>query len=228
METKKAFITKSPFCLYLSADFGYCLKVMSNKNNGSNRVYTRTGDKGTTSLVAGARVLKNNIRIEAYGTVDELNAVLGIARRELQELKPGHRVQALKDVAQIDQDIERIQNELFVVGSRLACEEIKTLSTLPPLPLDSVPYLETRMDEMSAQLKPLKEFILPGGGKTAGFFHLARTICRRAERNLVNLDTHSPIEPLLIEYLNRLSDYLFVLARFCNFIEGISEPTWKK
>ncbi len=181
------------------------------------KIYTKTGDKGQTSLVGGQRVSKSDARLEAYGTVDELNAVLGLLIAQLENHAPTF------DTAL--QTLKQTQNFLFHVGSHLACADEKVKSGLPRLQSSWVEAYEKEMDSMTAELPALKEFILPGGRVEASWSHLGRTVARRAERACVALqDT----EPLVIQILNRLSDYLFVLARYCNFKLGLSDATWKK
>jgi len=179
------------------------------------KIYTKTGDKGTTGLVGGKRVSKNSPRLEAYGTVDELNCLIGLTRSIFHE-------DALLD--NVDSQLEKIQNELFDLGSRLACDEEKTLAMLPEISENQVRFLEKSIDEMTALLKPLKNFILPGGDRRASVLHLARTVCRRAERQTLKME--KPPEEILVVYLNRLSDYLFVAARYVNHIAGKEESIW--
>lgn len=181
------------------------------------KIYTKTGDKGQTSLVGGQRVSKADARLEAYGSVDELNAVLGLLIAEL-EAHP-------KEFAKALQTLKQTQNFLFHVGSHLACVDEKIKAGLPKLQDEWVVAYEKEMDDMTAELSPLKEFILPGGSFAASWSHLGRTVARRAERCCVALED---TEGLVIQILNRLSDYLFVLARFCNLKLGSADVTWKK
>ncbi len=186
----------------------------------STKIYTRSGDTGMTSLVGGTRVSKTNFRIECYGTIDELNSIIGIVRSELQ---------AHFELKALDQQLEQTQNRLFNLGSLLACENIKMLPQLPQITESDVQNLENWIDQFQGQLEELKEFILPGGHITAAFLHQARTVCRRAERLMIHLYDDRAIEDLLyIKYVNRLSDYLFVAARFCNKTLKISDSKWKK
>jgi cob(I)alamin adenosyltransferase len=176
------------------------------------KIYTKTGDQGDTGLFGGPRVRKDAPRIEAYGTVDELNAVLGVVR--LASLP-----------TDIDALLERIQNELFDLGAELATPDPAKLG-LYQLGNDQITVLEQAIDRYEAQLQPLKQFILPGGQAGAAYLHLARTVCRRAERRLITLMATEKIgEPLLI-YLNRLSDLLFVLARAVNRAAGEPDVPW--
>lgn len=181
------------------------------------KIYTKTGDKGQTSLVGGQRVSKADARLEAYGTVDELNAVLGLLIVHLEKHAPTFSA-ALSTLKQT-------QNSLFHVGSHLACVDAKIKSTLPHLEDSWVTLYEREMDSMTKELPELKEFILPGGTAEASFAHLGRTVARRAERCCVALENP---DFLVMQILNRLSDYLFVLARYCNFKLGTPDVTWKK
>jgi cob(I)alamin adenosyltransferase len=180
------------------------------------KIYTKTGDRGDTGLFGGPRVSKDSLRIEAFGTVDELNSVLGVARTEPLP-------------SEIDSLVERIQNELFSLGAELATPNPAAHGTSlvgPP----QVATLEHAIDHFEATLAPLQQFILPGGSKGAAQLHLARTVCRRAERRLVTLarDSAEPIGADLIVYLNRLSDLLFVLARAVNAAAGQPDIPWRK
>ncbi len=187
------------------------------------KIYTKAGDEGETSLVGGHRVSKSDERLEAYGTIDELNSILGLLTTDIATLAPTPQLKAAAVL------LEQIQNALFTVGSRLACDESKIRDKLPVLQEQTVRDLEKAIDEYQAQLPALSEFILPGGTRVAGLAHLARTVCRRAERATVRLQSSSlPPEPLLVRYVNRLSDYLFVLARALNFWMGGTETKWKK
>lgn len=181
------------------------------------KIYTKTGDKGETSLFGGKRVWKDDLRIQAYGTTDELNAVLGIAVAELSDTE-------LKDV------ISGIQNDLFTVGSDLASplkKENKNF-VIPRIDSQFVTRLELLIDKFDSQLPALKNFILPGGSKVSAILHHARTVCRRAEREVVALSKIEGINDQIEVYLNRLSDLLFVLARFENFSSKHPDIEWKK
>jgi len=185
------------------------------------KIYTKTGDEGSTSLVGGKRISKSHLRLEAYGTVDELNSAIGCARAS-SELTG-------KKAEFIDTLLENFQNELFNAGSRLACVDDRMLEKLPKIPMESIERMEKSIDQMTDELPPLKNFILPGGSEKAAHLHLARTVCRRAERLVVKLiDEGESVDPLSIKYLNRLSDCLFVLARYANHIAGVKDVVWKK
>jgi cob(I)alamin adenosyltransferase len=197
-----------------------CFRLQSARE--TMPIYTKTGDQGKTSLFSGERIAKSDLRLACYGAVDELNSVLGLIRSHLPE-----------EAQQTGEDLMQIQSHLFAVGSWLATSEgsspVSERRTVPPANVD---FLEKSIDRMTSALPPLKQFILPGGHPSAGWSHLARTVCRRAERHCVALlekmesdDIPEPHKLLLI-YLNRLSDYLFVLARYCNHRIGIKDTTW--
>lgn len=164
------------------------------------RIYTKTGDQGETSLVYGTRVRKDALRIESYGTVDELNSYIGLVRD--QEVNVS-RKEILKE----------IQDRLFTIGATIATEPDKDRKKIPDLFESDVAFLEQEMDKMDTELPELRYFVLPGGHQSVSFCHLARTVCRRAERLCVSLAQDEPVDGLVIKYLNRLSDYLFVLSR---------------
>lgn len=185
------------------------------------KIYTKTGDKGRTRLVGGSEVSKTDPRLEAYGTVDELNASLGLVLTEL--LKHPH--QAFKSS---QESLLRVQNELFNIGSHLACETKDLHEKLPSVHQGQIEALENWIDTLEAELPPLRQFILPGGSELSARLHLARTICRRAERACVFVEsTAIQIETSKI-YLNRLSDLLFVFSRYCNLKLGHNDVTWNK
>ncbi len=163
------------------------------------KIYTKTGDQGETGLFGGKRLSKDHIRIESYGTVDELNAHIGM----LRDLAPQYEQRLL---------LREIQDRLFTIGSNLASDPDKNMTT-PDVKESDIKVLEDAMDKMDEQLPPLKNFILPGGHPTVSACHIARTVCRRAERSVVSLQHHSQVDAIIIRYLNRLSDYLFVLGR---------------
>ena len=183
------------------------------------KIYTKTGDKGETSLADGARVSKRHIRVEAYGSIDETNSFVGLV------------VSAISIKSQwepIKKELIHIQNLLFNISSHLACGDDKKRQQLPAILPSDVEFLEKRIDFYTEHLKPLDQFILPGGSSTASYLHVARTVCRRAERVVINLHEQYPQEIVLLEMLNRLSDYFFVLARYANLLEGEQERMWKK
>ena len=186
------------------------------------RIYTKTGDKGETGLAGGVRVGKDSDRIEAYGTVDELNSVLGIVRSFFKEIKDTELFR------QIDPRFYKIQNILFVVGADLATAPGKTYPNRVVVQEKQVTELENWIDEWQKDLKPLPEFILPGGGRIAALLHLARTVCRRAERITIRLSRKEEVRPEVIRYLNRLSDTLFVLARWLAQKLGEDETMWDR
>jgi cob(I)alamin adenosyltransferase len=191
------------------------------------RVYTRTGDRGETSLVGGRRVPKDSPRIVAYGTVDELNAVVGLARVFNEERlatagQDGTRLRWLDDV------LRKVQNQLFDLGSELATPPDAVYEGMFRLGEGEVTELEHIMDECQKELEPLKSFILPGGGRVHGFLHQARTVCRRAERELLALSRAEPVSEWTLRYLNRLSDLFFVLGRWVGKHAGEKEYLWER
>jgi cob(I)alamin adenosyltransferase len=182
-----------------------------------NQVYTRTGDDGTTALIGGARVAKDSARIESYGTVDELNAAVGLARTALRRSK----------ATRLEPILRRVQNELFNLGAELATADEARRARLPAIAEHHVARLEQEIDELNEGLPELRSFVLPGGGEVSAFLHLARTICRRAERVVVALAREESVGPLSSVYLNRLSDALFVFGRFAAHADGEEEPLWE-
>lgn len=179
------------------------------------KVYTRTGDDGTTGLGTGRRVPKTSPRIAAYGTVDELNSQIGVA------------LSTSGIQADLVEPLQRVQNELFHAGSDLCVPEAdRAQLPVPRVEQRHIDALERLMDELSDALEPLANFILPGGMLAAAQLHVARTVCRRAEREVVALAAQEAINPLITRYLNRLSDALFVMARYQNLRSGVSEPLW--
>jgi len=175
-------------------------------------IYTKFGDSGDTSLLSGKKVPKSNIRVDAYGNVDELNAFLGL-------------IIAFSDLETVKKPLIQVQKDLFIVGAQLSCQNssVKT----PRLNEIRIAELEKAIDKMEEDLPALHHFILPGGSKTASMIHLARTVCRRAERRVVALSKEEKIDVKLIVYLNRLGDYLFMLARMVNRKKRIDETVWK-
>jgi cob(I)alamin adenosyltransferase len=180
------------------------------------KIYTKTGDDGTTGLYGGGRVRKDDVRIEAFGAVDELNAVLGVARAEVLP-------------AEIDELLMRVQNELFDLGAELATAQ-PSVQGLTVVGAREIGALEAAIDRFDAGLAPLKAFILPAGTRAAAALHLARTVCRRAERRVLTLSAQAGerVSPQTVVYLNRLSDLLFVLARAANAAAGQTDVEWKK
>ncbi|WP_259067463.1 cob(I)yrinic acid a,c-diamide adenosyltransferase [Mucilaginibacter sp. X4EP1] len=177
------------------------------------KIYTKTGDKGVTSLIGGTRVVKYHIRIESYGTVDELNSYMGLI--------------ADQDITQHDKDIlKQIQDRLFTIGSSLAADPEKSKMIIPDLHLTDIELLEKEMDAANEKLPALRHFILPGGSNTISYCHIARCICRRAERITVQLAEESFVDEKVTIYLNRLSDYLFTLARKVAHEQNIAENQW--
>lgn len=190
-------------------------------------MYTRTGDQGTTSLFGGARVVKDDPRLEAYGTLDELNSVLGVLICDIENEKWPGSVSIECD--RLSHELLKIQETIFVLGSHLATEDDSVRSKLPNLSTESVKELETAMDRMSADLAPLKHFVLPGGVRPAASAHIARTVARRAERAIVAMDVSGSRPAWLlnvVQQVNRLNDYFFVLARHLNRLAGRDEPVW--
>ena len=182
----------------------------------SFKIYTKTGDNGNTSLIGGTKVPKSHIRIESYGTVDELNSYIGLLADSFAD---AHIIELLRE----------IQDRLFTIGSSLACDPDKeTGMKIPDLKEVDILLLESEIDKMNEVLPEMKSFIIPGGSLSVSNAHITRCICRRAERMVVLLHHQdSFVEPLVIKYLNRLSDYLFVLARYIGHKEGVVEIPWK-
>ena len=178
------------------------------------KIYTKTGDEGQTSLLGGSRVPKHHLRIETYGTVDELNSFLGLLRDQL------------KDEDQVKQII-RIQEQLFTIGSHLATEPGKHNIKLPEVHPEEVDYLEESIDLMNEVLPEMRNFVLPGGHPAVSTCHVVRCVCRRAERLAVHLSEEAEVNPLILKYLNRLSDFLFVLSRKITLDVGAAEIPWK-
>lgn len=184
------------------------------------KIYTKTGDKGTTGLFGGTRVPKNHIRIEAYGTLDELNSFIGLIRD--QDIFAAAKSELLK-----------VQHDLFTAGAVLATDPEKAKLKngkdrlqIPHITEEDITFLETAIDRMEQELEPMTHFILPGGHTTVSYCHIARSVCRRAERNCVTLSENAPVEEVIIQYLNRLSDYLFVLARMLTKTLQVNEIKW--
>ena len=181
----------------------------------SQKIYTKTGDKGKTSLIGGTKISKSDLRIEAYGTIDELNSWIGFVSDAINDFSANHI-------------LKEIQDRLFTIGSSLACDpEKKPKLIIPDLHEADINLLEKEIDTMNEILPEMKHFILPGGHSSASITHIARCVCRRAERYCVSLSSHKGnVEPLIIKYLNRLSDYLFVLARYVGHLHNVPEIIW--
>jgi cob(I)alamin adenosyltransferase len=178
------------------------------------KIYTKTGDKGQTSLFGGKRVEKNNLRIEAYGTIDELNSIIGVVLAEGIDEK-GEKILTI------------LQNELFILGGELATPDDVEVKTVVKISDADIEFIENSIDDLEKDLEPLKYFILPGGNKAASLLHLARTVCRRAERIIISVSKDEKISSKVIIFVNRLSDFLFVLARYQNHIKSTPEIKWK-
>ncbi|HLD85954.1 MAG TPA: cob(I)yrinic acid a,c-diamide adenosyltransferase [Patescibacteria group bacterium] len=177
------------------------------------KIYTKTGDGGESSLYGGSRLPKSDLRFEAYGTIDELNAALGVALAQV-------------GAVEYQEELSRVQADLFSLGAELALSPGQELKARPIGAVETT-ALERRLDELQAKLPELKNFILPGGTSLGAALHHARTVARRAERTLVRLSAATKIRPELLAYLNRLSDYLFVLARYVNHKAGAEEKIWR-
>lgn len=178
------------------------------------KIYTKTGDKGQTSLIGGTRVPKHHIRIEAYGTVDELNSYIGLVRD--QEIDAAHKTTLIE-----------IQDRLFTIGSSLASDPERSKMKIPDLKEEDIQLLESEIDRMNETLPEMRSFVLPGGHTTVSYCHVARCVCRRAERNTIHLSENEFVADLVIKYLNRLSDYLFMLSRKLTHELGATETPWK-
>lgn len=178
------------------------------------KIYTKTGDQGSTSLFGGKRVSKADLRIDTYGTVDELNSWIGVLRDQSVN-------QSRKEM------LVEIQDRLFTIGSILATEPENTKVKIPSLAESDIELLENKMDEMDALLPPMRFFVLPGGHTSVSFGHVARTVCRRAERLVIALSQTEKVDPLVIKYMNRLSDYLFMLCRTMAHELKTEEVPWK-
>ena len=178
------------------------------------KIYTREGDDGRTGTLGPGRIPKSDPRIEAYGTVDELNAALGVARTA-----DGH--------GWVTHELEPVQRQLFQIGAELATTDARMLDSLTRVGDADVAALEQLIDRLESELQPLRSFVLPAGAPLAAHLHVARTVCRRAERRLVALAEHAVVEPRLTRYLNRLGDLLFVMARWCNQRAGVPDVEWR-
>ncbi|HVZ97165.1 MAG TPA: cob(I)yrinic acid a,c-diamide adenosyltransferase [Chitinophagaceae bacterium] len=181
----------------------------------AHKIYTKTGDKGKTSLIGGTKILKSDLRIEAYGTIDELNSWIGYIADYINDFSA-------------NQMLKEVQDRLFTIGSSLACDpEKETKLSIPDLREEDVIRLETEMDTIAETLPEMKHFILPGGHSSVSVTHIARCVCRRAERYCVRLSSEAGhVDPLVLKYLNRLSDYLFILARYLSKLHNSQEIAW--
>ncbi len=187
------------------------------------KVYTRTGDAGRTRLAGGQQVWKDSLRVEGYGTVDELNAVVGVVRAFNAGM-----VGTNASAARVEEELRWIQNKLFDAGGILATVPGQEFKNMPRVTGQDVTRLERLIDSCQKDLPPLREFILPGGGKVAALLHHARTVCRRAERVCVRLSREEPVGQGILKFLNRLSDTLFVLARWVAITQGEPEVLWER
>jgi cob(I)alamin adenosyltransferase len=183
------------------------------------KIYTKTGDSGDTSLFGAGRVRKNNARVQAYGEIDELNSLMGAA---------GADMSGDYDMYDLEMVVRRIQDRLFVIGSMLATPQDAALyTTIPKLAPEDTIFLEVAIDNLSKDMPHLHTFILPGGSSRAAKLHVARAVCRRAERSIVSLGEETQIDPLVASYINRLSDLLFEMARWVNWKMKVDEIEWK-
>lgn len=182
----------------------------------SFKIYTKTGDRGTTSLIGGTKVSKSHLRIDTYGTVDELNSWIGVVSDHTAD-------------ENIKRVLKEIQDRLFTIGSSLACDPLKEPKLkIPDLHEGDITFLESEIDRMSAELPEMKSFVLPGGAPVVSFAHVARCVCRRAERLCVALnEVDEEVEDLVLKYLNRLSDHLFMLSRYVGQLQGAEEIKWQ-
>ena len=176
------------------------------------KIYTKAGDSGTTSLLGGKRLGKDDMRIESYGTIDELNSFIGVVISQMND-------EEQKSI------LLNVQNRLFDIGSVLACDPEKPLLN-SDIQESDILLLENAMDNMENSLEPLRNFILPGGSTAISFAHVCRTVCRRAERRVISLRRESKVDPVIIKYLNRLSDYFFILSRYMAYKTGVKEILW--
>jgi len=178
------------------------------------KVYTKNGDTGTTQLIGGTRVSKSSLRLESYGTIDELNSFIGLIRD--QEIDERYKLQLIE-----------IQDRLFTIGSGLASDPNKSKMKIPDLLESDIQFLEQSMDDMDKELPEMKFFVLPGGHQTVSYCHIARCVCRRAERVIISLHEHEFVSEIVFKYINRLSDYLFVISRKLSKDLNITEQPWK-
>ena len=187
------------------------------------KVYTRTGDRGETALVGGKRVAKDSPRVEANGAIDELNSIVGLARVFNEENRSAGEAHEF-----LDEVLCRVQDELFDLGSELATPPEYFATGMYRVSDEEVKRLEKLMDRCQKDLEPLKSFVLPGGGRVGAYLHQCRTVCRRAERDILRLSRHEEVNPILLKYVNRLSDLFFVLARWISKQSGEPEYLWQR
>lgn len=197
------------------------------------KIYTRQGDAGRTRLMGGAARLKSDLQVDAYGTLDELNGFIGASLLSLHSLQPAPAQDSAPDLRRLGDTLHLVQHNLFNVGSFLACEDPESLPQLPRLHPQMTTHLEQEIDHMTATMPPLREFILPGGSRLSCDLQLARTVCRRAERRVVaafpkDEASLSQTQKDLLIFINRLSDFLFVAARWANFCQNLPDVVWKK
>ena len=185
------------------------------------KIYTKTGDKGTTSLLSGKRVHKHHLRIDTYGEVDSLNSLVGLSISQAKK-------ELIDACDMIILPLTKVQHELFNIGSLLACDSEDTKLNLPKITTQNITYLEELIDHWSGQLLPLKEFILPGGCLTASTINVTRASCRKCERLVSELRESEAVDEIILTYLNRLSDYLFTIGRYANHLAHTKEVVWKK
>ncbi len=185
------------------------------------KVYTKKGDKGTTSLLGATHILKSELRIRAYGHVDELNSNIGLLTAYIKDVPQSAKRQSILDF------LQNLQFQLFHIGSHLACTSQKLLNELPALQEIWIKHLEEQIDSMTNNLSPLKNFIIPGGSKAASQAHICRVVCRRTECVCVDLSCQEDIKPVILIYLNRMSDYLFVLSRYINYLQKNPDVIWR-
>lgn len=178
------------------------------------KVYTKNGDSGTTQLIGGTRVSKSSLRLESYGTIDELNSFIGLIRD--QEIDEKYKIQLIE-----------IQDRLFTIGSSLASDPQKSKMKIPDLLESDIQFLELSIDDMDKELPEMKFFVLPGGHQTVSYCHIARCVCRRAERVIISLHEHEYVSEIVFKYINRLSDYLFVISRKLSKDLNVIEQPWK-
>ncbi|MCE9614002.1 MAG: cob(I)yrinic acid a,c-diamide adenosyltransferase [Lentisphaerae bacterium] len=185
-----------------------------------DKIYTKTGDRGKTSLVTGERVAKSALRIEGFGTADELNSVIGLMR----SWAGASNHEAIRSEAEFS--LKQVQNDLFDIGAILACAAGRAKEVMPEFAVERIAFLEERIDRYQESLEELNSFVLPGGSMLNAYAHLARTVCRRGERVLWRLNEQESVEEPILTYINRLSDYLFVFSRWVLRVEGLPEFLW--